>query len=78
MSTATYRIPRERVVDTPASAPQFEVRIRNHGIGDSEVELWEMPSPATPRLTSPQRIAGLRGRNLDLVEHRVFRRLNQA
>jgi hypothetical protein len=37
-----------------------------------------MPSPATPRLTSPQRIAGLRGRNLELVEHRVFRRLNQA
>jgi hypothetical protein len=78
MSTATCRIPRERLVETPASAPQFEVRIRNHGIGDSEIELWEMPSPATPRLTSPQRIAGLRGRNLELVEHRVFRRLNQA
>jgi len=78
MSPITSRIPRMRLVDTPSSAPQYEVRVRNHGIGDSEIELWEMPSPATPHLTSPQRIAGLRGRNLELVEHRVFRRLNHA
>jgi transposase InsO family protein len=78
MKTATSRIPRVRLVETPASAPQYEVRVRNHGIGDSEIELWEMPSPATPHLEEPKRIAGLRGRNLELVEHRVFRRLNQA
>lgn len=78
MSTMTSRIPRMRLVETPSSAPQYEIRVRNHGAGDMEIELWEMPSPATPHLTAPQRIAGLRGRNLELVEHRVFRRLNQA
>lgn len=78
MSTATVRIPRLRLVETPKSAPQYEVRVRNHGVGDAEIEVWEMPSPASPRLTAAVRVAGLRGRNLELVEHRVLRRLNQA
>jgi hypothetical protein len=67
-----------RLVDTPKSAPQYEVRVRNHGVGDTEIEVWEMPSPASPHLTSSVRVAGLRGRNLELVEHRVLRRLDQA
>ena len=37
-----------------------------------------MPSPASPQITAPVRLAGLRGRNLELVEHRVLRRLGQA
>lgn len=78
MSTATNRIPRLRLIDTPRSAPQYEVRVRNHGVGDTEIEIWEMPSPASPQLASSLRVAGLRGRNLELVEHRVLRRLNQA
>src|SRR5690554_6007219 len=43
-----------------------------------ELEVWEMPSPASPHLTSAIRVAGLRGRNLELVEHRVLRRLTHA
>jgi hypothetical protein len=78
MSSAPTRIPRMKLVDTPKSAPQYEVRVRNHGIGDTEIEVWEMPSPASPHLTSAVRVAGLRGRNLELVEHRVLRRLNQG
>lgn len=78
MSSLPSRIPRMRLVDTPKSAPQYEVRVRNHGVGDTEIEVWEMPSPASPHLTSSVRVAGLRGRNLELVEHRVLRRLNQA
>ena len=34
------------------------------------MEVWQLPSPATPALTAPVRVAGLRGRNLELVEHR--------
>lgn len=78
MSSATNRIPRMRLVETPKSVPQYEVRVRNHSVGDTEIEVWEMPSPASPQLKSAVRVAGLRGRNLELVEHRVLRRLNQA
>jgi hypothetical protein len=78
MSSAPTRIPRMKLVETPRSAPQYEVRVRNHGLGDTEIEVWEMPSPASPHLTSAVRVAGLRGRNLELVEHRVLRRLNQG
>jgi hypothetical protein len=67
-----------RLVETPKSVPQYEVRVRNHSVGDTEIEVWEMPSPASPQLKAAIRVAGLRGRNLELVEHRVLRRLNQA
>jgi hypothetical protein len=42
------------------------------------MEIWQVPAPATPHIKVPARIAGLRGRNLALVEHRVLRRLAKA
>ena len=73
-------MPLERItlVKTPTSAPQYELRVRNHGPGAAEYEIWQMPASATPQVTSAIRIAGLRGRNLDLVEHRVLKRLVRA
>src|SRR5688500_15022290 len=65
-------------VETPASAPQYELRSRAWGPADDELEIWQVPSPATPHVKSPVRVAGLRGRNLELVQHRVLRRLSQA
>jgi hypothetical protein len=65
-------------ITTPASAPVYEARVRRHRAGDSEIEIWQMPSPASPHITAPLRLAGLRGRNLELIEHRVLRRLVQA
>jgi hypothetical protein len=47
-------------------------------LGDSEFEIWQLPSPASPSLAAPVRVAGLRGRNLELVEHRVLKQLAQA
>ena len=75
MST-NARIPRLRLIETPKSVPQYEVRIRYHGLGDTEIEVWRMPSPATPQLTTPTRLAGLRGEALEMVEHRVFGKCN--
>jgi hypothetical protein len=75
---STARIPRLRLIETPKSVPQYEVRIRHHGLGDTEIEVWRMPSPATPQLTSPTRLAGLRGEALELVEHRVFKQMQRA
>jgi hypothetical protein len=63
----------------PESAvPLYELRARNHGAGDLELEVWQLPSPASPHLEAPRRVAGLRGRNLGLVETRILRQLREA
>jgi len=62
-------------IEKGKGAPRYELRARNHGPDDLEFEIWQVPSSATPHIRHPLRIAGLRGRNLALVEHRVLRRL---
>lgn len=62
----------------PQSAPRYELRVRRHGPAEAEYEIWQLPNAATPHLTAAMRVAGLRGRNLSLVEHRVLRRLAQS
>lgn len=66
-----------RIADvvTPASAPRYELRARTRGPGDEELEVWQLPAPATPHVRTPIRVAGLGGRNLELVQHRVLKRL---
>lgn len=58
--------------------PRYELRAHYFGPADTELEVWQLPSPATPHLTAPVRVAGLHARNLELVQHRVTRRLKQA
>ena len=65
-------------IETPESAPRYELRVRRRGPTDIEYEIWQMPATATPHVTAAQRVAGLRGRNLELVEHRVLKRLSQS
>ncbi|GAB6060289.1 DUF7680 family protein [Desulfonatronum parangueonense] len=55
--------------------PRYELRARNHGPDNLELEVWQLPSSATPHIKSSLRLAG---RNLSLVEHRVLRRLAKA
>lgn len=74
----SQRIQRFREVETPKSAPVYEVRARRHRPGDTEVEVWQLPSPASPHLKEATRVAGLRGRNLDLIEHRVLKLLGRV
>ena len=71
------RLERIAQIETPESAPRYELRVRRHGPVGSEYEIWQMPAAATPQVTSARRVAGLRGRNLELVEHRVLKRLSQ-
>ena len=71
------RLERIAQIETPESAPQYELRVRRHGPVDTEYEIWQMPAPATPQVTSALRVAGLRGRNFELVEHRVLKQLWQ-
>ena len=74
----TRRARAVQVIGMPESAPQFELRVRRHGPTDAEYEIWQMPAAATPQVTAPFRVAGLRGRNLELVEHRVLKRLTRS
>ena len=60
------------------SAPRYELRICRPGPVDVGYEIWQLPARATPCITEPVRVAGLRGRNLQLVEHRVLRQLSQT
>jgi hypothetical protein len=69
---------RKTAIDSTLALPRYEIRARQRGAGDSELEVWQLPSPATPRLTGPVRIAGLHGRNLEMVENRVMKRLKTA
>jgi hypothetical protein len=58
--------------------PRYELWVRSRGADDLDMEVWQVPAPATPHIKAPVRIAGLRGRNLALVEHRVLRRLAKS
>jgi len=74
----TARLRRIEGMVTTQTAPIYELRVRRHGPGDTEIEVWQLPSLASPHITTATRVAGLRGRNLELIEHRVLRRLSQA
>ncbi len=65
-------------VTTASATPRYELRVRRHGPADSAYEIWQLPAPASPHVKSAQRVAGLRGRNLDMVERRVLKRLAQG
>lgn len=66
------------VVPLSPPLPRYEVRLYRDSHGVPEITVWQMPSPATPHVKEPQRLAGLAGRNLELVEARVLRRLGAA
>jgi hypothetical protein len=71
-------IARRAPADPSMALPRYELRAHYFGPADTEMEVWQLPSPATATITAPVRVAGLRGRNLELVEHRVIRRLKQS
>ena len=60
------------------ATPRYELRVHLGRPGQTAYEVWQLPSPATPQITVPTRVAGLRGRNLEIVEHRVLRQLKQS
>ena len=72
------RVVRFESVATPASVPKYELRVKHRRPGETDFEVWELPSRASPQIASPLRVAGLHGRNFELIEHRVLKRLSQA
>ena len=55
--------------------PVYELRGRLHGPGGLELEIRQLPGPASPQLAAPLRVGGLGGRNLELLLPRVLKTL---
>jgi hypothetical protein len=55
-------ITRRAPADASMALPRYELRAHYFGPADTEMEVWQLPSPATPAITAPVRVAGLRGR----------------
>src|SRR3569833_43813 len=62
----------------PPARPRYELRVALAHRGKYQLDLWQLPSPATPRLSAPEHIASLKGRPLELIEHRILKRLARA
>lgn len=63
---------------TDRGRPIYQLRATGLGQGQLALEIWQLPSPATPRLLAKERTAALKGRALEMVEMRVLRRLKGA
>ena len=61
----------------PSVQPIYELRARRAD-NQIQVEIWQMPSSSSPHVTVPLRIAGLAGRNLEINQIRIFKRLRDA
>lgn len=59
------------------SRPCYELRVSGRSNTDVEVDIWQLPSAATPRLRQPERTASLAGRPWRMIESRVTKRLRQ-
>lgn len=68
---------RASAVSLPRPVPCYELRVKGRNTGRAEYQVWQVPALGTPQVTIPVQVARLRGRNLDLVEHRVLQSLAQ-
>lgn len=78
MAATIYMNPKSTLRPDADSHPVYELRATGLSGGEMELELWQLPSPSTPRLKQAELTASLRGRQLRLIESRVLRRLKQA
>lgn len=60
------------------SRPCYELRASGRSSSEVEVEIWQLPTAATPRLRQPERTASLAGRPWRMIESRVTKRLRQS
>ncbi|AOF96425.1 DUF7680 family protein [Sphingobium sp. RAC03] len=65
-------------VTLPTIEPSYEVRARRLPANELQVEIWQLPSPASPHIHLPQRVAGLAGRNLEINQVRILKKLKDA
>ena len=57
--------------------PLYHLRAKGLRGSQMELSVWELPSPATPRIKHPEWVATLAGKPLAVVEVRLYRKLRQ-
>jgi hypothetical protein len=55
--------------------PQYELRMIVESTSVWRLEIWQAPSPATPRLKAPEHVATIQGPGLRIAENRLLKRL---
>ncbi len=65
-------------VTLPTIEPAYEIRARRIACNELQVEIWQLPSPSSPHIHVPVRVAGLAGRNLDINQVRILKKLKEA
>jgi hypothetical protein len=55
--------------------PQYELRMMVESTSVWRLEIWQAPSPATPRLKAPEHVATIQGPGLRIAENRLLKRL---
>lgn len=70
-------IPRS-VKRTSPARPLYELRVLQDREIGLQLAVWELPSPATPRLNVPECVGMLHGRALGIMEGRMLKRLKSA
>ncbi|MDQ0566860.1 DUF7680 family protein [Qipengyuania citrea] len=74
---ATRAIKAERMT-LPNIEPAYEVRAKRLKGNELQIEIWQLPSPASPHIIVPQRVAGLAGRNLEINQVRILKKMKEA
>jgi hypothetical protein len=77
MIQATTKARPRTAEEHSANLPRYELRLRVGKGSDYDLEIWQLPSPATPRLAAPEYVAGLKGLSLRLIEPRLLKRLSR-
>lgn len=54
---------------------RYELRLAVPSSGTWELEVYQLPATATPRLAAPEYVAGLKGVSLRLLEQRLLKKL---
>jgi hypothetical protein len=78
MIATASKIRKATIQPDTSNLPRFELRLKAHKGKGYELEVWQLPSPSTPRLKGPEYVASLKGSALRLIEHRLLRRLSRA
>ncbi len=55
--------------------PQYELRMLVETTSVWRLEIWQLPSAATPRLKAPEQVATIQGPGLRIAENRILKRL---
>ena len=65
-------------MNLPSIEPAYEVRAKRIKGNELQIEIWQLPSSASPHILAPQRVAGLAGRNLEINQVRILKKLKEA